>query len=44
MALRNTNKTKQKEKLSNKQSYRLRGYSSVNDSSDIDEILLDDED
>ena len=44
MALRNTNKTKQKEKLSNKQSYRLRGYSSVDDSSDVDEILLDDED
>lgn len=33
-----------KEKLSNKQSHILHGYSSVDDNSDIDEIILNDED
>ena len=44
MALLNKNKIKQEEKLSNKQSYKLPFYSSVDDNSDVDEILLDNED
>ena len=44
MALRNKNENKEKEKLSNQQSYILRGYSSVDDSSDIEDTSLNDED